>query len=78
MTKIAAKVREILDVELPLQVWFERPTIAGQADAINERQAQQGRADDISKLLEALDQMSDEEVDALLLRREIPLAGQPF
>jgi amino acid adenylation domain-containing protein len=76
--KIAAKVREILDVELPLQVWFERPTIAGQADAINERQAQHDRADDISKLLEALDQMSEEEVDALLLRREGTFAGQPF
>jgi amino acid adenylation domain-containing protein len=70
ITKIAAKVREALGIELPMQTWFERPTIASQADAIKEHQSRRDGVGDVAKLLEMLDQMSEEEVDALLLRRE--------
>jgi len=77
-TQIISRVAKALQVELPVRAVFEAPTIAGMARAVTERQLaapteiavrpdQPSRA---QKLLERLDEMSDIEVEELLLELE--------
>ncbi|HEX9987857.1 MAG TPA: amino acid adenylation domain-containing protein [Chloroflexia bacterium] len=81
-TQVVSRVREALRVELPLRRLFETPTIEGLASAVTEMQsdAQKGMTTisrvsiGVEEELPAdLDQLSDEEVEALL--REM-MAGQ--
>jgi hypothetical protein len=77
-TQIVSRVARLLRVELPVSVLFESPTIAGMAKAVAERQ-QAGPAKITSrpdhpsraeKLLDRLDELSDKEVEELLLELE--------
>jgi amino acid adenylation domain-containing protein len=77
-TQIISRVARALRVELPVRVIFEAPTIAGMAQAVDERQ--QAAPTEIAswadhpsraqKLLERLDDLSDNEVEELLLELE--------
>jgi surfactin family lipopeptide synthetase A len=75
-TQVLSRLRDAFQVELPLRVFFETPTVAGLASAVMQRQVEQrderidrskrvGR-DSVLQLLETLVQLSDEEVDSLL------------
>jgi acyl carrier protein len=72
-TQVLAHIRQAFPVDLPLRRLFEEPTVANLARAIEEGRNghADGAADRIAPagrngLLERLDQLSDEEVDALL------------
>ncbi|HEY3861975.1 MAG TPA: amino acid adenylation domain-containing protein [Verrucomicrobiae bacterium] len=77
-TQIISRVARALRVELPVRVIFESPTIAGMAQAVDERQSAEPeeiavRPDHASRaqqLLDRLDQLSDNEVEELLLELE--------
>jgi SAM-dependent methyltransferase/acyl carrier protein len=73
-TQVVSRIRDEFGVSLPLQVFFEDPTIAALAVQVEEhkgdgpseaikRAETPGRRDD---LLDKLDQMSEDQIDALL------------
>jgi acyl carrier protein len=65
-TQVVNRVRDTFNVELPLRLFFETPTIAAFASYIAE--SQMGEADDatLSAALAELSQLSPEEKEALL------------
>ena len=64
VTRFVARVREELQVELPLRALFDRPTIGDLAVAIVSLERTPGLTDRIATLLEELASMSDEELRA--------------
>ena len=77
-TQVCSHLREIFQVELPLRRFFEKPTIAGLAEATILEKSEQTKTEapalqkrtrgdkDVEELLLELDQLSHEEVKALL------------
>lgn len=77
-TQVCSHVREIFQVELPLRRFFEKPTVAGLAEATILEKSEQTKTEtpalqkrtrgdkDVEELLLELDQLSHEEVKALL------------
>lgn len=74
-TQVISRIREEFGVAIPLQQIFETPTVAGLALALEARQAtSDDEGDKIERvslddeqLLERLDQLSDEDITALLM-----------
>jgi amino acid adenylation domain-containing protein len=74
--RIMAGIHDIFQVELPLRTLFEEPTVAGLALAVTQNQGERKASSsritkrsnrgDATQLLAHLDQLSAEEVDALL------------
>nr|QEO74475.1 AMP-dependent synthetase and ligase [uncultured bacterium] len=69
-TRVLSRVREAFDVELPLSAVFESPTVAGLALAVTRAQLERGEADEITRLLEELEGLPDEEAKRLLDGRQ--------
>ena len=77
-TQIISRVARALRVELPVRVVFESPTIEGMARAVDERQlagptdiyVRRDHPSRAQKLLEHLDELSDHQVEELLLELE--------
>ncbi len=65
-TRVIARLREPLQFDVPLRLFFENPTIADMALAITELQASQETDDDILQMIEELEDLTEEEVAALL------------
>jgi len=71
-TQVVNRVRDTFNVELPLRLFFETPTIADFASYV--AQSQMGEADDatLSAALAELSQLSPEEVEALQAVKGMP------
>ena len=69
-TRVIARLREPLQYDVPLRLFFENPTIAELALAITELQASQETDDDILQMIEELEDLTEEEVAALLKNGE--------
>ena len=65
-TQVIARARNALGVQVPLNVFFNAPTVAGLAAAVAELQAVTPPEDDLARLLDDLESLSDEEAERLL------------
>jgi acyl-CoA synthetase (AMP-forming)/AMP-acid ligase II/acyl carrier protein len=64
--QIINRVREELQVELPLLVFIESPTIADMTMKIAEIQREKARPEDISQILDELEALSEEDAQKML------------
>ena len=70
-TQLMSRLHDQLHVDLPVKALFETPTVAGLAQQIEVAgEADSGELDRIDDLLLKVDQLSDEEVLALLKEKE--------
>lgn len=75
-TQVVSRIRDMFGVSLPLQVFFQKPTIAALAKAIEGHTAsgdaaaipRLARTSSREDLLAKLDQLSEDQIDALLKR----------
>ena len=64
-TQVISRVREALQVEVPLRVLFEEPTVAALAAAAVALEAEPGQTETVARILRMLDGMSEEEMQAI-------------
>jgi acyl-coenzyme A synthetase/AMP-(fatty) acid ligase/acyl carrier protein len=69
VAQVISRVFEVLQVELPVRVLFETPTVADLSVAVTN-QAGQDAGEQLSDILAELDQLSEEEAEALLAQQE--------
>ena len=67
-TQVISRLREALYVDLPLREIFEHPTIGELAQVISRLQMQQMEKEE-REVMESIDQLSEEEVEAMLAQQ---------
>ncbi len=71
-TQLISRVREDFQIEVPLAVVFDTPpTVESMATLLEQYQIEQADADLLAELLQELDGLSDEEIDALLAEGQL-------
>ncbi|HEX8353380.1 MAG TPA: phosphopantetheine-binding protein, partial [Pyrinomonadaceae bacterium] len=65
-TQVVTRLCDAFDIELPLRCLFESPTVAGLSVAVVQRRAAQTDDELLAQALGELEQLSDEEVSAIL------------
>jgi acyl carrier protein len=74
-TRVASQIRERCGIELPLRVLFESPTIAALAQHLEAAQSKDTELARILNMLQNVENISEEEVTALLAKTESQAAG---
>ncbi|MGH9824570.1 MAG: phosphopantetheine-binding protein, partial [Blastocatellia bacterium] len=69
--RLASRLREIFRMEIPLQKFFQSPTIAGLSDAIAALENEKKESEE-AKIISMIGQLSDEEVEREMTRRMKP------
>jgi acyl carrier protein len=72
-TRVMARVREDLQVDLPLRRIFEAPTVEALALSVVQARVEKEGEDEAARLLAELEQLSDEEAKAVLAAPEAAL-----
>ena len=72
-TQVISRVREAFQVELPLRILFEKPTIEELAVVITEREVMEGAGQEhLARMMIELEALSDEEAEQLLAEKGTP------
>ncbi len=69
-TQIASRMRATFQAEFTIARFFEDPTVAGLAASLSPPAGGNGDSEQLSRLLEEVEGLSDEELDALLAAEE--------
>jgi acyl carrier protein len=71
-TQFVSRVRETLNVDVPLRTLFEHPTIADLAVHVEQlKQAQPSDVDKIAALLKTVEHLSEDEAEDLLRKKRV-------
>jgi fengycin family lipopeptide synthetase D len=75
-TQVIARMQSAFQLEVPMRLILDRPTIADLALAVTEMQIEQEADDDIASLLEEISGLSGEELERLLANENYKTANQ--
>ena len=64
--RLITRVREVLEVDVPLKTLFATPTIAGFAEGLDELQIAQADEQRLASALSEMESLSEDEVNALI------------
>jgi acyl carrier protein len=67
-TQVVSRIRSAFNLELPLRSLFEKPTVAGLAEAIMQSLADNAEPNRTADILTRIESLSDEEAERLLAR----------
>jgi surfactin family lipopeptide synthetase C len=76
-SRMAARLRQIFKLDLPLKSVFEATTVAELARAIEAHEATPGQSDRVARLVRELQGMSAREARARLQQARMPSGGAP-
>jgi amino acid adenylation domain-containing protein len=65
-TQLNSRLCEVFQLDMPLRTIFELPTVAGLAEAMTRQERHAGELERIAQHLDMLNQLSEEEAEALL------------
>lgn len=65
-TQVIARVKDEFKIDLPLRIIFENPTIEGIVQAMTKQQAQLIESNELEKMLDELDGLSEDDIQKLL------------
>src|SRR5438445_592708 len=74
-TQIISRIRNTFRVQMPLHSFLETPTIAGLAEKISHCPAAETEEEEMARLLQELEGISDEEAERLLAGEESKTGG---
>jgi len=71
ITQVISRMAEVFQVELPVRVFLDTPTVAGAAQAMIEREPTPGHVNAIVRLHKKISAMSAQEIDLLLHQKKL-------